>query len=54
MVILVHLKMALLYMMILWKEVLQATPAILALDLMVMIKGFVRLMQHGQEQCQYA
>ena len=54
MVILVHLKMAVLFMMILWKEVLQATPVTLTLDLMVMIKEFVRLMQHGQEQYQCA
>ena len=47
--------MVILYLiMTLWKTVLHATLAILALELLAMIKGFVSQMQHGQEQYQHA
>ena len=46
--------MVMLYLMTLWKEVLQPTLVILALDLLVIVKGPVNLIKHGQEQYQYA
>ena len=33
---------------------LQATFAVMALELLAIIKGFVNKMQHGQEQYQHA
>ena len=44
--------MVMLYLMAQWKTALQITLVILAIPLLVMIKEFVSLMQHGQEQYQ--